>query len=195
MSLEALSTTAAVGTFIVIAATAIAAVVQLRHLRVSNQLQGLLTVLARVEDPSFNAWVDGARSLVNERIGDAEYWQHWGTGTFERRDNPILNLGNSYEWVGGLVRRNLIPEDPFMDIYSDRVQSAWNIVEPVVAVIRLRNSGAWTNFEYLAVRADAYARKFPEGEYPGGIPRKRFSETSRALAAGIRERIDRATPQ
>jgi len=195
MSLEVLSTTAAIGTFVVIAATAIAAVVQLRHLRVSNQLQGLLTVLARVEDPNFNAWVDGARSLVNERIGDADYWQSWFIGTFERRDNPILNLGNSYEWVGSLVRRNLIPEGPFMDIYSGRVQNAWNIVEPVVAVSRLRYPGVWTNFEYLAVRADAYVRKFPEGEYPGGIPRKQLSEKSRALAAGIRERIDRATPQ
>jgi hypothetical protein len=44
------STAAAIGTFIVIAATAIAAV-QLRHLRTQNQLTGLLTVLARVEDP------------------------------------------------------------------------------------------------------------------------------------------------
>jgi len=54
--LEVLSTTAAIGTFVVIAATAIAAVVQLRHLHASNQLTGLLTVLARVENPTFNEW-------------------------------------------------------------------------------------------------------------------------------------------
>jgi len=61
MSQEILSTAAAIGTFVVIAATAIAAVVQLRHLRAQNQLTGLLTVLARVEDPQFNEWVDAAR--------------------------------------------------------------------------------------------------------------------------------------
>lgn len=75
ITLEVLSTAASVGTFVVIGATAIAAVVQLRHLRASNQLQGLLTVLARVEDPNFNAWVDGARTLVDAKIGDLAYWR------------------------------------------------------------------------------------------------------------------------
>ena len=51
MTQETLNTVATVGTFIVIAATAIAAVVQLGHLRDQNQLTGLLTVLERVEDP------------------------------------------------------------------------------------------------------------------------------------------------
>ena len=72
MSQETLSTAAAVGTFIVIAATAIAAVVQLRHLRAQNQLTGLLTVLARVEAPEFNSWVDGARKLLESRMPDPD---------------------------------------------------------------------------------------------------------------------------
>jgi hypothetical protein len=46
MSLEIMSTAAAIGTFLVIAATAIAAVVQLRHLRAQNHdshgLRGLV---------------------------------------------------------------------------------------------------------------------------------------------------------
>ena len=173
MSLEVLSTAAAVGTFVVIAATAIAAVVQLRHLRAQNQLTGLLTVLARVEDPNFNAWVDGARSLINEKMDDLGYWRG--------------DLGNSYEWVGSLVRNGLIPERAFMDIYSGRVADAWNLMEPATAVSRLRSSGIWTNFEYLAVRADVYLRKFPEGIYPRGVPRKRFSEIALALAKATRE--------
>jgi hypothetical protein len=41
MSLELLNVLAGLGTFVVIAASAIAAVVQLRHLRASNQLQTL----------------------------------------------------------------------------------------------------------------------------------------------------------
>jgi hypothetical protein len=73
MSQESLSTAAAIGTFIVIAATAIAAVLQLRHLRAQNQLTGLLTVLARVEDPQFNEWVDGARETIKSRMSDPAY--------------------------------------------------------------------------------------------------------------------------
>ncbi len=61
---EILNTIAAIGTFLVIAATAIAAVVQLRHMRASNQLEGLLSVLARVEDANFNRWLtDTQRQL------------------------------------------------------------------------------------------------------------------------------------
>ncbi len=68
MSFQLIDSVAAVGTFIVIAATAIAAVIHLRHLRVSNQLQGLLTVLARVEDANFNHRVDQARGILNDRL-------------------------------------------------------------------------------------------------------------------------------
>ena len=64
MSLELLNTLASIGTFVVIGATAIAAVVQLRHMRANNQLEGLLDVLARVEDESFNKWLtDTQREL------------------------------------------------------------------------------------------------------------------------------------
>jgi hypothetical protein len=52
VSLELWSTLAAVGTFVVIAATAIAAFVQLRHIRRSNQLAGLQSTLDMLLDPS-----------------------------------------------------------------------------------------------------------------------------------------------
>jgi len=45
MILQVLDTVAALGTFIVIALTAIAALVQLRHLRSSNQLSAMLKLL------------------------------------------------------------------------------------------------------------------------------------------------------
>ena len=83
MTLEALSTAAAIGTFIVITTTAIAAVVQLRHLRAQNQLTGLLTVLARVEDPQFNEWVDGATQLLATRLPDPAYRRAILDGTYE----------------------------------------------------------------------------------------------------------------
>lgn len=73
MSLEVLSTSAAIGTFLVIAATAIAAVVQLRHLRISNQLTGLLNILGRSEDPQFSEWRESTRKVAAERMSDAAF--------------------------------------------------------------------------------------------------------------------------
>jgi len=45
----ALNTAATIATLIVITVTAIAAYVQLRHMRTANQLEALLTVLARLK--------------------------------------------------------------------------------------------------------------------------------------------------
>lgn len=171
MSLEILNSVAAVGTFVVIGATAIAAVVQLGHLRASNQLHGLLTVLARVESASFNEWVDGARHLLEEKMSDPDYRRSIFEGTFERANNPWLYLANSYEWVGSLVRQGLIAEAPFMDVYAGRVLRAWNIVEEAIAIVRRRSSAVWENFEYLYVRAQKWQAEHPQGVYPKNVPR------------------------
>lgn len=178
MSLEILSTAAAIGTFIVIAATAIAAVVQLRHLRAQNQLTGLLTVLARVEDPQFNEWVDGARELLKSRMPDPAYRRALLEGTVERRNNPWLNLANSYDWVGSLVKHKLIPEESLLDVYTSRVTQAWEIIEPIIPLVRRRGGPAvWENFEYLVIKAREWNTQHANGAYPKGVPRMRINVT------------------
>jgi len=172
MSQETLSTAAAIGTFVVIAATAIAAVVQLHHLRASNQLHGLLTVLARVEDANFNEWIDGTRAVLNTRISDPAFRQSVVDATFERHDNPWLNLANSYEWVRILVKNRLIDEAAFMDLQFGRVQLAWDLLKDIIAITRQRSNAVWENFEFLAVRADAWEAAYPNGNYPPGLARK-----------------------
>lgn len=178
MSQETLSTAAAVGTFIVIAATAIAAIVQLRHLRAQNQLTGLLTVLARVEDPQFNEWVDAAREVVKSRLPDPVYRRSIIDGTVERRNNPWLNLANSYDWVGSLVKHRLIPEESLLDVYADRVIGAWEIVEGIVPLVRKRGGPVvWENFEYLVVQSRKWRARHSEGAYPKGVPRLQIGVT------------------
>jgi hypothetical protein len=172
MSLQLIDSVAAVGTFIVIGATAIAAVIQLRHLRVSNQLQGQLTVLARgVEDAKFNHWLDQARRILNDRLPDPAYRRRIADGTFDRSDNPWLYLANSYEWFGSVVKQGLIAEDPFMDVYCYRVIDTWHLVEDVVAIARREVPAAWENFEYLFVRAEQFVARHPHGLYPKTTPR------------------------
>ena len=178
MSQETVSTIAAVGTFVVIAATAIAAIVQLRHLRAQNQLTGLLTVLARVEDPQFNEWVDATRNVLTSRLHDAAYRHAIIDGTFERKDNPWLNLANSYDWVGSLVKHNLIPEESLLDVYSGRVVQAWDLIEPVVPLVRKRGGiVVWENFEYLVVQARKWSKQHAQGAYPKGTPRLHIPPT------------------
>lgn len=172
MSLELLNTVAACGTFIVIAATAIAAVVQLRHLRAQNQLEGLLNVIARVEDSNFNRWVTAAKRQLPEMLADPEYRQSIIDGTFDR-DVAWLNLANSYDWVGCLVKNRLIPIEPFLDMFSFRIIQAWKVIEPVAALVRPHTGvGVWENFEFLYVKAEDWIGATRDhGSYPKNVRR------------------------
>ncbi len=175
MSLQVVNTVAALGTFVVIAATALAAVFQLRHMRASNQLEGLLSVLARVEDANFNAWLTETQRQLPILLGDAQYVASVIDNTFDR-NVAWLQLGNSYDWVGSLVKNHLIPVDAFLDVYSFRIQQAWELMEPITALARHHAGAAiWENFEYLHVAALQWSKKHAQGNYPKHMPHAKLS--------------------
>ncbi len=172
MSSSEISMLVGLGTFVVITITAIAAVIQLRHLRRANELDGLLSVMARVDSLDFESCVDGTRRLLKEKISDPEYRRSLLEGTFERKNNPWLQFANSYEWLGTLVRWRLIPEAALMDMYAPRIISAWQTIEPIVAIVRRvpENRGIMENFEYLYVRSRQSLDRAPS-RYPAHTPR------------------------
>lgn len=169
--LNYLNTAAAIGTFLVIATTAIAAVIQLRHMRASNQLEGLLSVLARVEDKNFNTWLTETQQQLPLLLGDPDYVQSVIDNTFDRAV-AWLQLGNSYDWVGSLVKNRLIPVDAFLDVYSFRVIQAWELIEPLTVLARYRVTDAiWENFEYLYVASLDWSARYAHGTYPAHVRR------------------------
>lgn len=184
--IEVLNTAAAIGTFLVIAATAIAALIQLRHMRVNNQLEGLLSVLARVEDSNFNRWVTAAQRQLPNLLADPEYRQSIIEGTFDR-DVAWLNLANSYDWVGSLVKNRLIPIDAFLDVYSYRVIQAWKVIEPVAALVRPHaGDSMWENFEYLYVKAEDWEGTYgAHGTYPKHVRRAKIPPFSVPKTADV----------
>ncbi|MBV8366160.1 MAG: hypothetical protein JO194_06645 [Candidatus Eremiobacteraeota bacterium] len=172
MSLELLSAVAAVGTFVVIAATAIAAIVQLRHLRTSNQLTGLLNILGRSEDPIFAEWRDDTRKVAHERLSDPEFRMKLEEGDYDRRTASWIHLYNWYDYVGSLVKQGLVPEEAVMDVYSNVLVGDWKTGEDIIAITRRRSGpGIWENFEYLAWLSMKWL-EFHEGSvYPRGAQR------------------------
>jgi hypothetical protein len=193
--LQTLEAVAQIGTFVVIAATAVAAIFQLRHMRASNQLEGLLSVLARVEDSNFNRWVTAAQRQLPEMLADPVYRQSIVDGTFDR-DVAWLNLANSYDWVGSLVKNRLIPVDAFLDVYSYRVMQAWKVVEPVAALVRPHVGNAiWENFEYLYVKAEDWTKAHGgHGTYPKHLRRVQLSSSlprpSRQADSSVKQTAD-----
>lgn len=185
--LEILNTVAAIGTFIVIGATAIAAVIQLRHMRASNQLEGLLSVLARVEDANFNAWLTETQRQLPELLSNPDYVRSVVDNTFDR-NVAWLQLGNSYDWVGSLVKNRLIPEDAFMDVYAFRIIQAWELMEPISVLARHNVSASvWENFEYLYIRGVDWSLRHPNGAFPKHVRRAKLPQFSDIVPPGYIE--------
>src|SRR5215469_4481269 len=134
MSLEIVSTAASIATFIVIAATAIAAIVQLRHLRTSNQLAGLLNILGRSEDPIFAEWRDETKKVAEEKLSDSAFRHALERGDYDRRSAPWIHLYNWYDYVGSLVKQGLVPEEAVMDVYSQVLVGDWKTGQDIIAV-------------------------------------------------------------
>ncbi len=70
MSLEALDTVAALLTVVIVAGTATAALIQLRHLRTGNQINSMLTIGANFNDAAYNDAEDLIRRHL-ERLPEA----------------------------------------------------------------------------------------------------------------------------
>jgi len=66
MSWEALTAVVSVASVVVLAAAAIAAVIQIRHLRAGNQLEGFLEVSRELESPELLT----ARAFVELELAD-----------------------------------------------------------------------------------------------------------------------------
>ncbi len=170
MSLETLSTVAAVGTFLVIAATAIAALVQLRHLRVSNQLEALLAVLSLPYDSVLSESFQFVTHELEARMRDPQFRRELEKPQPDRKVHKELLVCDYYERLGSIVKNGLIPEELYFD--NSTPEQSWRLLSQVIAIRRrVRGPVVYDNFEYLVARSRAYDRRHPNGNYPASEPR------------------------
>jgi len=168
---EALSAFAAAGTFVVITATAIAALVQLRHLRVSNQLESLLNLIRMPLEPKLIEAFSFCRREFPRMMEDETFRdQLVHQRPVDRSIHLELFVCDYYERIGSAIKYGLISEDFYLDNSSPL--QFWRVLEPAIALMR-REHGPWVyeNFEYLAVLAERWDKQHPTGNYPAGVPR------------------------
>ncbi len=189
MSAEYLSAYAAIGTFLVIAITAIAAVIQLRHIRGANQLTGLLHLT--------EAWrgdaIQQANRFIQEelpaRLRDADYLAELMGPDPSRRTHPELLVADMLEQTGSYIKYGMIDGQQFLDITASYVDHMWNSLKDVVALRRaaIGSASLYENFEYLAVLAQDFHAKHKKDNYPRGVRRLMTEPQWRELAARFRE--------
>lgn len=171
MTLELWNTIFAGATFVVIAATAIAAVIQLRHFRASNQMNALLTLLQVWESPEMREHYRFLFSELPKKLEDPSFRAEL-EGRTSRAQHPELAVADFWEQIGTYAKYGLIDEESWLDIASRTAVRTWHALEPVITIQRKRSGlMAWENFEYIAVRGQQWITSHPNGAYPRGLPR------------------------
>jgi hypothetical protein len=181
MSLELVNTLATFGTFLVIAATAIAAVVQLRHARSSNHIAALNEIRETVETPDFQAAQHFVMSELPAKVQDAAFRYQFEKPTARTDETRLLigkvnAIGNFYEGMGVLVRTGLVDRELVMQMWADTLINSWERLTPFTVLGRRRAGIAvWENFEYLTVLAQDWIAAHAKGTYPPGVRRLELS--------------------
>jgi hypothetical protein len=183
MSLELWNTFATFGTFLVISATAIAAVAQLRHARGSNQIAANNELRETSERAEFRAAQHFVVTQLPEKLRDRAFrYQVINRAARTAENGPLidqaLSLGNFYESMGILVRDGLVDRELALEIWNGVVVRTWESLVPFTAVLRRElGSIVWENFEYLTVISQDWLAAHSNGTYPPGVRRIELKDT------------------
>ncbi len=163
VSLALLNAIAGVGTLLLLAATAAAGLVQLRHMRASNELAALLEIERDFRSPELHAALRDVQRDLARQLDDPGYRARLSApGYLDPRQHPEMTVCNWFDRVGALVRAGYVSERLFLASFGRLVTYYWSVLEPAIAVLRrTRGPGQYANFEYLAyvVRARARPRR------------------------------------
>jgi len=172
MSLELVNTIASIGTLLVIAATAVAALAQLRHSRGGNQIVALTECREVLESESFMRSLRFVVRELRDRLNDPKTRAGLMSAPLDEDLRAVNVVGNFFESMGSFVKHDIIDEDIAMDLWSGIVLQAWHSLTPALGVMRqVAGAGLWENFEYLAAISKDYAASHASGTYPARTPR------------------------
>ena len=173
MSPDWLTAIGTLGTFVVIAASAVAALMQLRHMRSGNQIAALTEIRETIESQEFQAAFAFVIDELPERLKESGVRSSRSTsGRLLPGLGQVRLVANFFTNIGLLVRTGVIDRQLACNLWHDHVLRSWEAIVPVVVNIRaLRNEDMWQNFEYFAVLSKQWVDSHPRGVYPRGAAR------------------------
>jgi hypothetical protein len=154
----------------VIAASAIAALLQLRHTRGSNQIIALTECREKLESEEFQEWRDFIALKLPGLLKDPAIREKLDSPRFPAELRAVGNVANFFESMGAFVRFNIIDRRIACDLWCGVVVASWNQLMPIIRVRRKLDPGIWENFEYLAVLSQEFMDEHPTS-YPQRMQR------------------------
>lgn len=171
MRIDVWNVIAAWGTFLVIAATAIAALIQLRHMRVGNQITILNELRETSEDPNFQQALAFCYGDLQELLEQPQFRFEVTHREARSKETHMAihranSVGNFYDVLGLYIREGYVDQDMAVELWANMVIPAWTALEPLEALYR--RSGqitGWENFERLTVLAQDWLSVHRAGNY------------------------------
>jgi hypothetical protein len=176
MSLELWNTVGTWSTFLVIAATAVAALVQLHHTRRTNQIAVLSDLFEKMSAAEFVSARQFIFSGLAEKMQDPAFRYQVVNRAKRTQENSELIaktiiVGSYFEEMGLLAKTGLVDRELLCDMHSDGIVNAWNALCELTATEREGHRSIFENFEYLTVLAQDWLKKHPSGSYPPNVRR------------------------
>jgi len=172
MTWEAVGAIGSIAGAVILLVGTIAAIVQLKHLRVANQLESYLELMEQLNSP---AMVEARNYLETTDFSNAEQLREATTPDLDYR---IRVVGTHYQTVARLLNEGVLEEHLFAAhlVTATRV---WESIKPAIEVMRKRLKTPFLlDLEYLVYR-------FPHRQSVSNLVRrypKEFVE-----AAGVSE--------
>jgi hypothetical protein len=161
-------------TLLVITATAIAALIQLRHLRAQNTLNAELAILKDWNDPHFRDWRYYIAGELQTKLKDPAFLAEYDAPEVDRARHRELYACDWLEQIGSYLKYGLFDADVLLDVTATSINRLWNQLAPAIERMRVtRGESLYENFEYWAARGRLWAKANPEGAYPRKMPRMR----------------------
>lgn len=163
MAAEWVTAAASIFTSVVIAATAFAALFQLRRMRESNQIAALTECRGTVESREFQEAQRFLSTVLPERLRDVDEAERVvSMNPFVGDYQAIATVGNFFESMGIFVKNGIIDKRIACDAWSFVIVRNWEALAPVIEVVRRRKAPtAYVYFEYLTTLAAKHLEKYP----------------------------------
>lgn len=181
VSAEWVTAIATAFTALVIGASALAALFQLRHMRTGNQISAYNECRETMERLEFREGLAFIRTELPARLADPATLEAVTASPLRNEYAGIRLVANLFESMGLFVRTGMMDKYIACELWSAIVLTAWNNLRPLTAGLRKRHDpGIWTNFEYMAVLSEEFVQRFPDGAYPVGVRRMPLDDVGAA---------------
>jgi len=152
-------------TAVIIAATAIAALVQLRHIRSSNELSAFSEAWDMWHTEQVQRGFTFIERELAKKMEDASFRRELETaGVVDHRAHPEVVVCDWVDNLGVMVMLGMLREDVILLPAAQAISTAWDRLAPTTAIMR-RKRGAqlYAPFEYLKDRARIWMQRYPNG--------------------------------